>query len=174
MGTEKGAAYAMATAVPVKGGGNEFIADKCIEFIRENGDQEGKIIIKTDQESNIKCLVEDVMERRPEGRTVVELAPKGSKGSNGDVERMVGEVEGQIRALWLGFQSRMGRKLDSRERIVALIPGVCGLLSQPVASGGRRQGPIRKGQGKEANSAGGPSLGKRLSGKRDWEMSKRN
>ena len=63
MGTEKGADCAMATAVPVKGGGNEFIADKCIEFIRENGDQEGKIIIKTDQESNIKCLVEDVMER---------------------------------------------------------------------------------------------------------------
>ena len=82
------------------------------------------------------------MERRPEGSTMVALAPKGSKGSNGDVERMVGEVEGQIRVLWLGFQSRMGRKLDSRERIVALIPGVCGLLSQPVASGGRRQGPI--------------------------------
>ena len=46
------------------------------------------------------------MERRPEGRTLVELAPKGSKGSNGDVERMLAEMEGQIRALWLGLQSR--------------------------------------------------------------------
>ena len=86
VGTEKGSDTAMATAVPVKGGGNEFIADKCMEFIRENGDQEGKIIVKTDQENSIKCLVEDVMARRPEGRTVVEHSPLGSKGSNGDVE----------------------------------------------------------------------------------------
>ena len=50
-----------------------------MEFIKENGDQENKIIIKTDQENCIKCLMEDIMERRPEGRTIVEQAPLGSK-----------------------------------------------------------------------------------------------
>ena len=112
----------MATAVPVKRGGNEFISDKCVEFIRENGDQEVKVIVKTDQEKSIKCLIEDIMEKRPEGRTIVEEAPVGSKGSNGDVERMVAEMEGQIRSLWLGLQARLGRGLNAKERIVAFIP----------------------------------------------------
>ena len=43
-------------------------------FVRENGDQEGKITVKSDQENNIQCLVEDVVQRRPEGRTVVRNA----------------------------------------------------------------------------------------------------
>ena len=43
------------------------------------------------------------MAKRPEGRTVVEQSPVGSKGSNGDGERMVEEMEGQIRSLWLGL-----------------------------------------------------------------------
>ena len=48
----------------------------------------------------IKVLVEGVMSKRPEGRTIVEESPVGSKVSNGDVERMVQEMEGQIRSLW--------------------------------------------------------------------------
>ena len=56
----------------------------------------------------MKVLVEDIIEKRPEGRTVVEESPVGSKGSNGDVERMVLEMEGRTRSLWLGLQSRFG------------------------------------------------------------------
>ena len=92
VGTEKGADSAMATAVPSKGGGNEFIAGKCLDFIRENGDQQSRIIIKADQESALQCLVEDLIESRLEGGTIVKKAPVGSKGSNGDVERMVEEI----------------------------------------------------------------------------------
>ena len=36
---------------------------------------------------------------RPEGRTITEAAPKYSKGSNGEAERAVQEVEGAIRAV---------------------------------------------------------------------------
>ena len=135
VGTEKWSDMAMATAVPVKGGGNEFIFDKCIDFIRENGDQEGKIIIKTDQENSIKCLVEDIMGKRPEGRTVTEESPVGSKGSNGDVERMVAEMEGQIRSLWLGLQARLGRSLNAKERIVAFIPEYAAYLFNRLHQG---------------------------------------
>ena len=122
VGTEQGADCAMATAVPTKGGGNEFIADKCVEFLKENGDLEGRIITKSDQENSIRCLVEDIVQRRPESRTVVENAPRGSEWSNGDMERMVLEIEGQINALWLGWQSRVGRKVSAKEKIVAYIP----------------------------------------------------
>ena len=35
---------------------------------------------------------------------------------------MVQEMEGQIRSLWLGLQSRLGKSLNAKERIVAFIP----------------------------------------------------
>ena len=43
------------------------------------------------------------MEARPEGRTIVEEAPKQSNGSNGIVERAAQEVEGGMRALFFGL-----------------------------------------------------------------------
>ena len=46
VGTEKGADMAMATAVPVKGGKNEFISDKCMDFIRENGIKKGRLSLR--------------------------------------------------------------------------------------------------------------------------------
>ena len=52
------------------------------------------------------------MSKRPEGRSIVEESPVGSKGSNGDVERMVQEMEDQIRSLWFGLQSRLGKSLS--------------------------------------------------------------
>ena len=66
-----------------------------------------QLLIKADQEPSIECLVKGLVEARPEGRTVVEEAPKDSKGSNGEVERAVQEVEGQIRSsfFWL-FKKR--------------------------------------------------------------------
>ena len=35
-----------ATAVPNKGASGRFASDMCIEFMRENGDAEGKVIAK--------------------------------------------------------------------------------------------------------------------------------
>ena len=71
-------------------------------------------------------------EKRTSGKTIVEEAtkkwgPDGSSGQNGEVERGVQEMEGIIRALYLGFQERMGYKVDARERLVAFIPeyGAC-------------------------------------------------
>jgi hypothetical protein len=67
-------------------------------------------------------LVKEVVERRKEGKTLVEESPVKSSGSNGIVEKGVQELEGQIRALFVGLGDRLGRKLDSRERIVAFMP----------------------------------------------------
>ena len=73
----------MATTVPMKGSTGRFSVDKVIEFLEENGDKEGTILIKSDQEPAIEFLVNGVVEARPEGRTIVEASPKESKGSNG-------------------------------------------------------------------------------------------
>ena len=80
----------MATAVPMKGSSGRFVADKMLEFIEEVGDKGKSIIVKTDQEPAIQTLVQDMVDLREEGRTLVEEAPKQSKGSNGVVERKGG------------------------------------------------------------------------------------
>ena len=71
--------------MPQKGASGRFAADKCLEFIQENGDEDNTIIIKTDQEPSIQYLVKDVVEMRKEGKTVQEESPVGSSGSNGVV-----------------------------------------------------------------------------------------
>ena len=118
----------MASSVPSEGlvQGN-FSIDKCLDLIEENGDRQGDIIIKTDQEASIECLVGGIREFRELGKTVVEEAqkkwgPAGSSGQNGVVERRVQEMEGRIRALYLGLEERLGFKVDARERIVSFIP----------------------------------------------------
>ena len=47
--------------------------------------------------------MDDIIEQRKEGKTVREESPKQSSGSNGVVERGVQEVEGEIRAIFLGL-----------------------------------------------------------------------
>ena len=99
--------------------------DKCLEFVEENGDKERDIIVKTDQEPSIEYVVGDIVKGRVEGRTVVEESPKRSSGSNGIVERAVQQIEGRIRAIFLGFQERMEREVDARERIYGIHSGIC-------------------------------------------------
>ena len=118
----------MATAIPGKGSTGKFGVDKCLEFFQENGDSQGTIIVKSDQEPAMEYLMKELVEARPEGRTIVEEAPKQSKGSNGIVERAAQEIEGGIRALFLGLEERLGRSLDARERIVAFTPEYACLL----------------------------------------------
>jgi hypothetical protein len=122
VGKERKSKSFFATAVPNKGARGRFASDKCIEFMRENGNAEGQVIVKTDQEPSIKFLVNDVVQGRPEGRTIPEESLVKSSGSNGIVERSVGEVECQMRSLLLGFQTRIGRRIYARERIISFPP----------------------------------------------------
>ena len=112
----------MATTVPNKGGGSKFAVDKCLEFIDENGDREGNIIVKNDQEPSMQFVIKDLFEERREGGTIIEESPVKSSGSNGIVEKTAQDVEGRIRAVFLGLQEKLKRKIDARERIVAFIP----------------------------------------------------
>ena len=57
-----------------------FSRDKCLDFIKENGDQEGVIILKIDQESATKHLCNQILGEWRDGRTVCEEAPVKSSG----------------------------------------------------------------------------------------------
>ena len=74
----------------------------------ECSDRGSKVIVKSDQEPSIEFLVKDLVAERSEGQTLVEESPVGSRGSDGVVERAVQEVGGDIRALLMGLESRIG------------------------------------------------------------------
>ena len=112
----------MATAVPIKGSTGRFSVDKILEFVEEVGDSSSQIIIKSDQEPAIVSLAEDMVKAREEGRTVVEQSPKQSSGSSGVVERAVQQVEGQMRALLIAVEDRLGEEIKPTEPLAQFIP----------------------------------------------------
>ena len=49
--------------------------DKCLEFMAECGDGERHVIVKSDQENSANYLVQEIVERRAENKTLVEESP---------------------------------------------------------------------------------------------------
>ena len=122
VGKERMSGLVLAAAIPVKGSEGRYMLDKALEYMAEAGDMEGRIIIKSDQEPAVKRLVKDLVEARADGKSVVEESPVGSSGSNGVVERTVQAVEGQVRAILLALEDKLGAKVAAEEPIVTYIP----------------------------------------------------
>eukprot|EP00973_Karenia_brevis_P062352 8671896-Karenia_brevis.AAC.1 len=76
----------------------------------------------------MRLLLDMIKEDRIKGRTAVEEAPKGAKGSNGIVERAVQEIAGHKRAILFSLEERIGVEIDAKERIVASIPSYAAYL----------------------------------------------
>ena len=95
-----------------------------------------------------------IQKLRAEGRTLVEEAPKGSKGSNDIVERALQEIEGGIQAILLGLEERMARMVDARERIVAFIPEYVSYLYNRLHVGDDGKVPYERMKGKSPTVLG--------------------
>jgi len=177
VGKERSSKSWMAVTVPVKGTSGKFATDKCLEFIEENGDREGDIVVKTDQEPSIKYLIKDLMDSRGEGKTIPEESPVKSSGSNGIVERGVSEVEGEIRVLFLGLQEKLKRKIDARERIVAFIPEYAAYLMNRLMEGSDGKVAYERLKGKKPSIIGlefGEKVWYKLRPKQRWRRSTRD
>lgn len=79
-----------------------------LELVNECGDKDQDVIMKREQEPAIEFLVDDVCANRMGARTIIEVSPKGSKGSNGVVERVVQSAEHCLSAAKTSFDERMG------------------------------------------------------------------
>ena len=171
VGKERKSQSVMASAVPMKGfTTGKFTVDKCLEFIDENGDREMSIVVKTDQEPSIEYVVNDLVKERSEGKTIVEESPKKSSGSNGVVERGVQEIEGRMRAIFLGLQERMERELDARERIVAFIPEYAAYLENRLHQGQDGMVAYERIKGKKPTILG-VEFGEKVMFKKRWVLS---
>ena len=107
-----------SVVVPQKGSTGRYAATMIMELIDECGDSNRPIVVKTDQEPAIRYLVEDIRTARTGAQTIVEEAPKGSKGSNGVVERAVQTMEQIIRTLKSALDSHMNTRIDTKHPIL--------------------------------------------------------
>ena len=107
-----------AVVVPSKGSTGSYAAGMVNELIHECGDKDRDVIVKSDQEPAIQFLVEDVCVARTGAKTIKEVAPKHSKGSNGIVERAVQGVEQCLRTMKSSLDERMGVKVDVRHPVI--------------------------------------------------------
>ena len=143
-----------ATSVPTKGASGRFSSDKALQFMEEIGDKTSKVIVKTDQEPSIKYLVKDMVEGRPQGQTVVELSPVKSSGSNGMVEKCIQELEGQLRAILLAFEARVGREVNAKEPVVTFMPEYAAYLLNRRDVGLDGKTAYERNKGKKATVLG--------------------
>ena len=70
------------------------------------------------------------------------------------MERAVREIESEMRALFLQFQERTGRKVDARERLVAFIPGYAAYVLNRLSMGDDGKVPYERAKGKKPTVLG--------------------
>ena len=121
-----------------------------VELMNECGDRDRDIILKTDQEPAIKFLVDDICVHRTGARTIKESAPKGSKGSNGVIERAVQAVEQSLRTMKSPLDERMGVRIDVQHPVSSWLCEFVGYMmnrmevasdGKPLMKGSRGRGP---------------------------------
>ena len=93
VGGERTSGMTMASVVPQKGTTGAFAANKIYDYMKEIGCENVDVLVKSDPENTIKFVLDDVAKSRRGARTILEEAPKQSKGSNGIVERAAQSVE---------------------------------------------------------------------------------
>ena len=64
------------------------------------------------------------------------------------------EIGGRIRALWIGFQQKLGRTLDAKERIAAFIPEYAAYLLNHLLIGEGGKVPVERSKGKRRQIVG--------------------
>ena len=98
--------------VKEKGCAEEHVIKRIVAFIKELGYDSAKLIIKSDQESSVKAVIDAVIRARGDAPTIPEHSPVRSSGSNGVIERGIKEMQGQVRAMKSALDARL--QLDVR------------------------------------------------------------
>ena len=96
-----------------KGAVDEHVIKRIIAFIKEVGYESTKIVLKSDQESSVKSVIDAVTRARRDAPTMPEYSPVRSSWSNGVIERGIKEVQGQLRAMKSALDTRVGVDIRS-------------------------------------------------------------
>ena len=114
--------------VDMKGLGDAWIVKKLVKDIEEMGRRD--IILKTDGEPCMLALQRAMALLRP-GLTKPENPPAYNPSSNGACEKAVQDVSGQIRALTLALETRLGLKIEEDHPVLDwIIPHAAYIVSK--------------------------------------------
>ena len=151
---EKYSGMKASVVVPSKGSTGAFAARKVVELMNECGNKDADIILKSDQEPAIKFLVDDICKNRTGAKTIEELAPIRSKGSNGVVERAVSSVESYIRSLKSQLDERYKVKISVDHPIVVCLCDYAAYLLNRLEIGRDGKTSYERSKGKKATVLG--------------------
>ena len=145
---EKSSKMTLATMVPMKGASIEYPVRRVLTFLKEIGLENADIVLKSDQETALKDLLNIIAARRSAkskiekftaedapvddgehqpadslpvvsmGRTIHEFSPVGSSQSNGFIGRAIQAAEGQIRTMKFDFEFHVGEKIPSDHNLI--------------------------------------------------------
>lgn len=104
--------------------------------------------MKTDQEPAIKLLVDDICANRTGARAIAEMPPKGSKGSNGAIERAVRAVEECLRAAKSSLGERLNTRVETEHPMLAWLVSFVSYMMNlwEVSSDGKTAYELVKGK----------------------------
>ena len=143
-----------AIVVPSKGSTGNYAARMVLELINECGDKNREVIVKSDQEAAIQFLVEDVCTNRTGAKTIKEVSPKHSKGSNGVIERAVQSVEQCLRTMKSAMDERFGVKVDVRHPVLTWLCDYTGYMMNRMEVARDGKTPYERVKGKRAEVIG--------------------
>lgn len=149
---EKHTKMKRVTVVPNKGSAGTQARNMVLELMEECGDKERDVVLKTDQEPATRALAGEICASRTGARTIP--APKGSKGSNGVVERAVQSAEQCLRPAKSSLDERMGVKIKVLRPILTWLCDFIGFMMnrREVASDGKA--PYERVKGKRIEVIG--------------------
>ena len=107
-----------AHTVPRKGD-DPYVTGRVAQDIRNLG--YWRLIVKSDQEPAILALKMEVRKNLKE-EVMFEESPVGESQSNGEVERAVRTVKGQVRTMKEALDSRYGSRIPSDHPVIAWLP----------------------------------------------------
>ena len=101
-----------------KGASDPYVVKRLVAFIKEIGQEGQRMIVKSDQESPIKAVVDKLILARAQAATVPEHSPVRSSGLNGVFERAVKEVEMRVRCLKSALDERVNGDIAATSPIL--------------------------------------------------------
>jgi hypothetical protein len=122
--------------------------------MNECGDKDREVIVKTDQENAIQFLVDDICTNRTGAKTIKEVSPKYSKGSNGVVERAVQSVEQCLRTLKSAVDEKFGVRINVRHPVITWLCDYTGYMMSRMEVGRDGKTPYERVKGKKAEVIG--------------------
>ena len=119
-------------AVPTKGV-HEYAVACCMEAIRETGYR--RLIFKSDDEHSIVALKMQVIKTLTDVEIVPQESPTGDHQANGEIECMVRELKGQIRAIKSRTEEKLGTVLADGDPLLLWMPRHAGFLMAKLKPG---------------------------------------